>query len=100
VSGDALSNRVHRRVILRDYGNPVYKARSRSALLAALEGCIQGHESLLKAGVLHRDISINNLIINEDDNHCWPSFLIDLDLAVREPQEGASGIEQPHPPSL
>ncbi|KAL8366754.1 hypothetical protein RB595_010557 [Gaeumannomyces hyphopodioides] len=40
VSGDALSNRVHRRVILRDYGKPIYKAGSRSALLAALEGCI------------------------------------------------------------
>lgn len=93
VSGDGLSNRVHRRVILRDYGNPIYKASSRSALLAALEGCIQGHESLLKAGFLHRDISINNLIINEDDNLCWPSFLIDLDLAVRETREGASGAK-------
>ncbi|EJT68062.1 hypothetical protein GGTG_14359 [Gaeumannomyces tritici R3-111a-1] len=37
-SGDVLSNRVHRRVILRDYGKPIYKASSRSALLAALEG--------------------------------------------------------------
>ena len=57
----ALLNRVHRRVILRDYGKPIYDASSRSALLAALEGCIDGHESLLKAGILHRDISINNL---------------------------------------
>lgn len=38
----ALSNRVHRRVILRDYGKPIYDASSRSALLAALEGCIDG----------------------------------------------------------
>ncbi|KAI6293855.1 hypothetical protein MCOR34_009805 [Pyricularia oryzae] len=93
VSGDGLSNRVHRRIILRNYGNPIYKASSRSALLAALEGCIQGHESLLKAGFLYRDISINNLIINEDDNLCWPSFLIDLDLAVRETRKGASGAK-------
>ncbi|EJT69154.1 hypothetical protein GGTG_13263 [Gaeumannomyces tritici R3-111a-1] len=97
-SGDALSNRMHRRVILRDYGKPIYKASSRSALLAALEGCIQGHESLLKAGFLHRDISVNNLIINEDDNeddndHSWSSFLIDLDLAVRKPREGACGAK-------
>ena len=93
--GDTLSNRVHRRVILRDYGKPIYKASSRSALLAALEGCIEGHESLRrKAGLLHRDISINNLMINEDnDNLSWPSFLIDLDLAVREQRDGASGAK-------
>ncbi|KAK0621805.1 serine/threonine-protein kinase Sgk2 [Bombardia bombarda] len=93
-SGDALSNRVHRRVILRDYGKPIYEASSRSALLAALEGCIEGHESLRKAAFLHRDISINNLMINEDDdNLSWPSFLIDLDLAVKEQRDGASGAK-------
>jgi hypothetical protein len=92
--GDAPSNRVHRRVILRDYGKPIYKASSRTALLTALEGCIQGHESLRKAGLLHRDISINNLMVNEDDdNLSWPSFLIDLDLAVRERRGGASGAK-------
>lgn len=46
------------------------------------------------AGLLHRDISANNLMVNEDpDNSSWPAFLIDLDLAVREPREGASGAE-------
>ncbi|KAM9873871.1 hypothetical protein VDGL01_12050 [Verticillium dahliae] len=90
----ALPNRVHRRVILRDYGLPIYKARSRSALLAAFERCIEGHESLHKAGFLHRDISVNNLMINEDDNNpSWPSFLIDLDLAIKESREAASGAK-------
>ncbi|KAH7009376.1 uncharacterized protein B0I36DRAFT_378583 [Microdochium trichocladiopsis] len=89
-----LSNRVHRRVILRDYGTPIYKASSRTSLLAALDGCIEGHESLRKAGILHRDISINNLLINEDvNNPSWPSLLIDLDLAIKEPREGASGAK-------
>lgn len=89
---DTPPNRVHRRVILRDYGKAIYKASSRSALVAALEGCIEGHESLRKAGFLHRDISINNLMVNEDDNNpSWPSFLIDLDLTIKEQREGASG---------
>ncbi|KAH7007912.1 uncharacterized protein B0I36DRAFT_370622 [Microdochium trichocladiopsis] len=93
-SSNAMSNRVHRRVILQDYGEPIYNASSRSALLAALEGCIEGHESLRKAGFLHRDISINNLMINEDDdNISWRSFLIDLDLAVREQRQSASGAK-------
>ncbi|KAI6257061.1 hypothetical protein MCOR27_000050 [Pyricularia oryzae] len=92
---DTLTNRVHRRVILRDYGKPIYKASSRSALLAAVEGCIEGHESLRMAGFLHRDISINNLMINEDiDSLSWPYFLIDLDFGVPEPRAaGASGIK-------
>ena len=91
---DALSNREHRRVILRDYGEPIYKASSRTSLLAALEGCIEGHESLYTAGLLHRDISINNLMVNEgDDNPSLPSFLIDLDLAVRVQREGTSGAK-------
>ncbi|KAK2005271.1 hypothetical protein LZ32DRAFT_633653 [Colletotrichum eremochloae] len=91
-AASAPSNRVHRRIILRDYGKPIYKASSRSALLAALGGCIEGHKSLYKAGILHRDISINNLMINEDDNNpSWPSFLIDLDLAVRKQRISASG---------
>uniref|UniRef100_A0A0D2Y891 non-specific serine/threonine protein kinase n=1 Tax=Fusarium oxysporum (strain Fo5176) TaxID=660025 RepID=A0A0D2Y891_FUSOF len=89
----SLPNRVHRRVILQDYGMPIYKASSRSALLAAFERCIEGHESLYKAGFLHRDISINNLMINEDDNPSWRSFLIDLDLAIKESREVASGAK-------
>ncbi|KAK3943793.1 kinase-like domain protein [Diplogelasinospora grovesii] len=62
-----LLNRVHKRVILRDYGKLIYKASSLSALLTALEGYIGGHESLYEAGFLYKNILINNLIINEDD---------------------------------
>ncbi|KJZ68575.1 hypothetical protein HIM_12037 [Hirsutella minnesotensis 3608] len=93
-SVEALPNRVHRRVILRDYGKPIYNASSPVALLAALEGCIEGHQSLYKAGFLHRDISINNLMINEDDeNPSRRAFLIDLDLAIKTQREGASGAK-------
>ncbi|KAH7053507.1 hypothetical protein B0J12DRAFT_751259 [Macrophomina phaseolina] len=60
VRGELPKNRVHRRVIIREYGKPIYKASSRAALLAAMEGCIEGHQSLhKKAGVLQRDISQN-----------------------------------------
>ncbi|KAK7972412.1 hypothetical protein PG988_006546 [Apiospora saccharicola] len=94
IDRDALPNRIHRRLIVRDYGEPIYEASSPAALLGALEGCIDGHESLYKAGFLHRDISINNLMINEaDDNASWPAFLIDLDLAVKEERAIASGAK-------
>ncbi|KAM3510064.1 hypothetical protein MY11210_006070 [Beauveria gryllotalpidicola] len=87
-------NRVHRRIILRDYGKPIYQASSPIAMLTALEGCIKGHESLYKQGLLHRDISINNLMINEDSNNpSWPSFLIDLDLAIKEARKTTTGAK-------
>ncbi|KAI0837480.1 hypothetical protein F5Y06DRAFT_297335 [Hypoxylon sp. FL0890] len=91
---EPLPNRIHRRLVLCDYGVPIYKAGSPAALLAALEGCITGHESLLKAGLLHRDISINNLMINEGNKESsLSSFLIDLDLAIKVDRVGASGAK-------
>ncbi|KAI1157319.1 hypothetical protein F5B18DRAFT_666050 [Nemania serpens] len=91
---EPLPNRIHRRIVLRDYGEPIYKASSRAALLGALEGCIRGHESLLKAGFLHRDISIHNLMINEGNKESHlSSFLIDLDLAIEVDRIEASGAK-------
>ncbi|KAI5928218.1 hypothetical protein F4810DRAFT_719865 [Camillea tinctor] len=89
---NALPNRIHRRVIIRDYGKPICEASSCAALLSALDGCITGHKSLRRAGILHRDISINNLMINED-NSSPSAFLIDLDLAIREQRAGVSGAK-------
>lgn len=40
--GRVLQNRVHRRVIIRDYGTPIYKAKSCISMLSALENCIKG----------------------------------------------------------
>ena len=86
-------NRVHRRVILRDFGKPIIKASSRVTLLVALEKCIEGYESLhQKAGMLQCDISPGNLMINEeDDTPSWRAFLTDLDLAIKEQRDGFSG---------
>jgi serine/threonine protein kinase len=47
-----------------------------------------GHQSLRKAGILHRDISMNNVLVNEKDNS---GFLIDLDRAIREKRLKTSG---------
>jgi hypothetical protein len=86
-------NRVHRRIILSDYGKPIYKASSLVAMLDALEGCMEGYESLhTQTGMLQSDISIGNLMVNEDDdNPSWRAFIIDLDLAIKEKREGSSG---------
>ncbi|XXH05277.1 hypothetical protein Hte_011702 [Hypoxylon texense] len=94
VDSSTLPNRVHRRVVLHDYGEPIFCASSRTALLAALEDCLKGHQSLHGAGILHRDISINNLMVHEDErNPPWRGFLIDLDLAINEERKVASGAK-------
>ncbi|OAT11031.1 hypothetical protein BDBG_06786 [Blastomyces gilchristii SLH14081] len=86
-------NRVHRRVIVQDYGKPIYESSSRVALLVGMEGCIVGYESLYsRARLIQSDISPRNLLINEnEDNPSWRSFLIDLDLAIRTKRDGFLG---------
>ncbi|KAI1759167.1 hypothetical protein GGR53DRAFT_527884 [Hypoxylon sp. FL1150] len=77
-------NRLHRRIILADYGKPIHRATSLAALLDAFDACIEGHKSLYEAGILHRDISINNLMINEEaTDPARRAFLIDLDMASK-----------------
>jgi hypothetical protein len=45
-----------------------------------------------KTGIIQSDISIGNLMMNEEQgNSSWESFLIDLDLGVREQREIPSG---------
>ncbi|KAF2804372.1 serine/threonine-protein kinase Sgk2 [Mytilinidion resinicola] len=81
-------NRVHRRLVMQDIGKSIYEGSSPRAILTGLLGGIRGHESLLDAKILHRDVSIGNVMLNiaEDDG-----FLIDLDLAIKIDRENASG---------
>ncbi|KAL8314260.1 hypothetical protein RB593_008070 [Gaeumannomyces tritici] len=74
----------------RDCGRPIYKAGSPKVLLAALADCIEEHESLwLKAELLHRNISVGNLMISKDNG----GFLIDSDLAINKERLAASGAK-------
>ena len=97
-------NRVHRRIITRDSGKPIYKASSPMALITGLIGAIKGenfimniesiadlilgHESSLDAGILHRDVSSGNIMLTENEND---GFLIDYDLAIKTTSDRASG---------
>ncbi|KKA30700.1 hypothetical protein TD95_005428, partial [Thielaviopsis punctulata] len=86
-------NRVHKRAVFRDVGSPIYKEESLSILLESFAQCIKAHKSLLDAGILHRDISIGNLLINQDRSD--PSrlgLLIDLDHAVDINRTSPSGL--------
>ncbi|KAK2739437.1 hypothetical protein FQN57_006566 [Myotisia sp. PD_48] len=74
-------NRVHRRIIVEDYGKPIYTASSVIAFLQAMVDCLDGPMSLYnKTGLIHSDISPYNLMIDGNGR----GFIIDLDVATRE----------------
>jgi hypothetical protein len=91
-----IPNRLHRRIIL-ERGTVVRDIPfiSGHQLLLCLRDAIRGHRELLtKAGILHRDISINNIVLAHtplaDE---YTAFLIDLDLAVPIASARASAKE-------
>ncbi|KAL2809727.1 hypothetical protein BJX63DRAFT_434895 [Aspergillus granulosus] len=92
--GQKILHRVHRRVIVQDYGIPIYKAKSPLAMLSAIKSCLKGYKSLHeKVGLLQGDISTGNLMISDEEDHPWPGFLVDLDLAIKATRKGSSGAK-------
>ena len=101
---EATQNRIHRRVVTSTPGKPLNEASSRLAIVAAFSGAITGqyfcyqrreypinfigHQSLIGAGILHRDISIGNILLTETEDD---GFLIDLDLAIKVKDHEPSG---------
>ncbi|KAF8344063.1 uncharacterized protein EI90DRAFT_3028147 [Cantharellus anzutake] len=61
---------------------PLYRVVDEDDFAAAFKSLISAHHSLYKkAGILHRDISINNLMV--DETNPQRGVLIDLDLAIQ-----------------
>ncbi|TFK20273.1 hypothetical protein FA15DRAFT_600059 [Coprinopsis marcescibilis] len=85
---ESLIDRTKCRLTLERYGPPIENFRSASQALWALHDAIQAHKELFKAGVLHRDISKNNILLgrpNAEDG--WRGVLIDMDMGLwRDPE--------------
>ncbi|KAF8576675.1 hypothetical protein K439DRAFT_1397152 [Ramaria rubella] len=81
-----VQDRVHTRIVMDTYGKPIYKFSNRRELLLAFHDVIQAHRNLYQiAEILHRDVSIGNILINNDPQAVEGDrgILIDLDFAVR-----------------
>ncbi|KAL0631072.1 hypothetical protein Q9L58_010069 [Maublancomyces gigas] len=77
-------NRIHSRILMRK-GREIYRCTSTQELLLGLHDALQGHRSLLAAGILHRDISIFNIMLSlhpPTRSDGKRGFLIDLDMAI------------------
>lgn len=89
-------NRIHTR-LLTVRGRDITKFTSIRELLLAFHGAITGHRSLYRNGILHRDVSINNIMIAFPDQprpDGLTGFLIDLDVAIETSNIDPSGA--PH----
>ncbi|KAF8637550.1 hypothetical protein AX16_010784 [Volvariella volvacea WC 439] len=71
------------RIILHAYGHDISHFKGLAQLLGALRDAISGHKELWDAGILHRDISSNNILLGADDAQPGErGILIDFDLAI------------------
>ncbi|PKB97414.1 hypothetical protein RhiirA5_433202 [Rhizophagus irregularis] len=71
--------RIHTRLVTSTYGKPIYHFNDHLELLVAFRDTIKGHRNLYQiARILHRDISLYNILIGDDGR----GFIIDLDYAI------------------
>lgn len=80
--GDAVpESRRKLRIVMEVYGPDISRYKSRYQLVSALRSAIKAHRNLhTQAGVLHRDISILNILLGDEDS--LDAFLIDMDMAI------------------
>ncbi|KAH6904387.1 hypothetical protein BKA70DRAFT_1507805 [Coprinopsis sp. MPI-PUGE-AT-0042] len=90
------NNRVKCRTVLEKYGGPVHEFQTELELFCAFKDAIRGHRALLHRKVLHRDVSINNILLGKPNaSEGWRGVLIDLDMAImidRDPKSIAADI--------
>ncbi|KAF6755199.1 hypothetical protein DFP72DRAFT_1122903 [Ephemerocybe angulata] len=80
---DDFYNRTLSRVTMVRCGASLCQFKSQRQAIAALRDAIQGHFNLLKAGVLHRDVSMGNVLFGEDGASVGNrGVIIDLDMAI------------------
>ncbi|TFK92633.1 hypothetical protein K466DRAFT_539561 [Polyporus arcularius HHB13444] len=74
-----ISDRILHRVAVRKLGKPLWEYSSVEQLIRALIGVIEAHKILTELGILHRDISAGNILIEvvSDENGVLSDFGID-----------------------
>ncbi|KAJ2928037.1 hypothetical protein H1R20_g9046, partial [Candolleomyces eurysporus] len=82
-------NRMETRLVMKCYGDPIVEFTSAKQLLCALRDAIAGHKELFKKGTLHRDVSIQNVVLGKPEAEPGDrGVLIDLDMATRRGEDG------------
>ncbi|GJJ05840.1 hypothetical protein Clacol_000027 [Clathrus columnatus] len=79
-----ITDRVQTRLILNVWGWPIKFFKDLKELLTVIRDAVEDHQTMFKSGVLHRDVSAENIIIRP----ALPS----LDLPLRELVTKTSGV--------
>ncbi|KAM5541461.1 hypothetical protein V8D89_005015 [Ganoderma adspersum] len=86
--------RVHYRLVIEDIGLPLSKFNNFGELSGIFVDALRAHFRVLKrAKVLHRDISVGNIMIRIQDDGEPTGFLIDWDLSRLESELGNGPVE-------
>ncbi|KAJ3538891.1 hypothetical protein NMY22_g4983 [Coprinellus aureogranulatus] len=89
-------NRSKLRVATKKYGKSVWFFRSRLQLVYAFRDALAGHHALFERGVIHRDVSLQNLLLGrESAPDGYRGILIDLDMACRTENHQATVLADP-----
>ncbi|TEB22108.1 hypothetical protein FA13DRAFT_1569757, partial [Coprinellus micaceus] len=76
-------NRFKLRTVMKKYGLPIWFFQSRLQLLHAFLDVLIGHRELFERGILHRDISILNILLGPAEaSEGHRGALIDLEMAA------------------
>ncbi|KAJ2913166.1 hypothetical protein MD484_g7250, partial [Candolleomyces efflorescens] len=76
-------NRIETRIVMKAYGTSIRKYTSAKQLFCALRDAIAGHMELFKRGTIHRDVSLQNVLLGKPG--AVPGdrgILIDFDIAT------------------
>ncbi|KAI0667807.1 hypothetical protein C8Q78DRAFT_981095, partial [Trametes maxima] len=81
------------RVVVKDYGKPLWSCTSPVELARAMLMALEAHQSLSKKGLLHRDISAGNILIRQDAQYIPGATPRDDDIVARPyDSESAQGF--------
>ena len=81
--GEPYVQRVFSCLVVSPVGRPLFQYKNVKELLCCFRDAVKAHQSLFIDGkILHRDISLNNIIITDPKADGFSGMLIDLDLAT------------------
>ncbi|KAJ1727220.1 hypothetical protein LPJ61_004690, partial [Coemansia biformis] len=75
--------RIHKRIAMSPIGQPLATLESPYELIIVLTDAMRAHARLLECGILHRDISANNILVVRGPDNNVRGVLTDLDCAIR-----------------
>ncbi|EPQ59427.1 hypothetical protein GLOTRDRAFT_33355, partial [Gloeophyllum trabeum ATCC 11539] len=69
-------------IVLRRYGKSIEYFETKLQFLEAFRDAVAGHRNLFKIGILHRDISLHNILLGNPNDEGNRGILVDLDMAI------------------